>query len=100
MKLTQKTGFATKDEYWCELTEELDRICNFSGNFYRHYLKDFNEKPNNMFVIRIPGRTVGDICVDKNNVIISVKLAPDYIYPADINKQMKKYIGQKLVLFK
>ena len=49
--------------------------------------------------IRVPGRTVGGIWVDKNNVIVNIKIDRSYVvktYSEELDAIIEKYIGKKI----
>lgn len=90
-----------KDQYICELTEELDNLSGIDKLSecqeyqYRHYILIDNE--TNILFIRVPGGTVGYIVVDKNNVIKNITIDTKYIiktYPENIGEILDKYIGK------
>ena len=91
-------------EYYCEITEELDKICGFESNdtgyHFRHYVVDERDIfGDNILAIRFPGRTTGSIYLDENNIIISCTIddtlcGEGKYYPSDINETLKKYIGE------
>lgn len=94
------------DEYFCELTEELDNLSglNKQESYYygrRHYIYATNsDKKEHIYAIRIPGGTVGDIETDNDNVIVNLAVDTNYVvrtYPCNINEIIKKkYIGTKI----
>lgn len=99
MKLEKKYKQNNR-EYYCELTKELDEICGYTTNYprYKHYIYDTRDLWNNCLAIRVPGKTVGNIRLNKNSVIIQISLSTDLIgddhcYPINIYKEMEKYIG-------
>ena len=100
MKLQlRRTGVT--DEYRCDLTRYLDEVSKLSNSkyyerIYHYILSDDYCKKEKIFVIRIPGGTVGVIQIDDNNVITSIYIDTDYVvksYPDDVNELVKKYIG-------
>jgi len=92
------------NEYFCEITDELDKLANIkaSDEFYswRHYVlaDDFCVKER-CLAIRVPGGTVGGIWFDDNNAITKIEVDTNYVvktYPKDINDQIQKYVGIKI----
>ena len=89
-------------EYFCELTVFLDNITEKKRLSRRHYILakpcDFSE---GVLPIRLPGSTVGGVFIDKNNVITKVQIVGNYykdIYPKDINRLLKQYVGEKITI--
>lgn len=102
MKLINKkykgTKYSKMNEYYCEITSELDRLAGLNPNgHWKHYvLYDYKD---NCLPIRIPGGTLGSIECDKNKVITKIHVCTDYVvktYPSDVNEQIQKLIGQKI----
>lgn len=109
MKLEAKSKFGNREEYHCEITEELDKLCGFDtdkDSLFRNYLLDTRDVWDNCFAIRIPGRTTGGVYLDENNIITSCVVDKElcgnakkpYHYPSDTNEILKKYIGVKIEL--
>ena len=107
-KLSRKNNW-NKDEFVGELTRDIDQ--NYKGHINKdrmfcHYVLDVRDSMDkDLLVIRIPGRTVGEIRIDDNNVITKLIIDKDYHpnnenprYPDDINQILSKYIGKKLEL--
>lgn len=97
-----------RNEYWCDLTRELDELAGIRDIYqemydewgYRHYVliwpQDIHER---CFAIRIPGGTVGAIWFDENNQITKIVVDTDYVvktYPANVNQIIQKYVGQTI----
>lgn len=86
------------------MTKELDKVSGISGNqryrFFHHYI--LVEKwciKEKCFAIRVPGGTVGEIWIDKNNMITKIVIDTNYVvktYLDDVNDLMEKYIGEKV----
>lgn len=98
-------------KFWCDITFYLDEMMGFKSvdfKFFRHYLYrhylsiDNKYKDSNTINIRIPGRTIGTIITDKNDIIIDIKIIrSDYsnIYPKKIDEIIKeKFIGEQIEL--
>lgn len=106
MKLKIKEEFDRFTEYFCNLTNELDKLSGIDkefgeDNLFKHYiLIDNYSLKHKSISIRVPGGTVGNIIIDKNGIIIDIKIHINYIvktYPDDIEKQIKKlFIGESI----
>ena len=84
----------------CEITWFLDQVAGLDERLHYIVINDlilFDDEEPATYYIRVPGGTVGsifldddynikEIFIDLNNVVES--------YPANINKQMKKFIGE------
>ena len=94
-----------KEEYRCELTRELDTLAKLINkkwyDFFHHYIYASEHcKKDKILAIRVPGRTVGGIWIDENNVIIKINIDTDYViktYPSNVNELIKKYVGEEIV---
>ena len=86
------------NEYYCDVTSELDRLAGLDSNCcWKHYV--LYDSKDNCLVIRIPGGTLGNIEFDKNKVITGIHICTNYIvktYPYDVNEQLQKFIGKKI----
>ena len=91
--------------YTCNLTYKLDQLARFNERYqycrcYKHYLLDYRNKEGFYnFPIRVPGRTIGGMWVDKYNRIVNISIDKDYAvktYPNDLEKMLEKYIGKKI----
>lgn len=102
MKLTEKYKGIRMDEYYCDYTEELDKLSGITNEceFFKHYvLVDETGWCDKCFPVRIPGGTVGGIWFDEHNKITKIYIDTNYVvktYPKDINEIMKKYIGTEI----
>lgn len=103
MKLINKyanTKYSKMNEYYCEITSELDRLAGInSDSHWKHYvLRDYKDR---YLAIRIPGATIGNIEYDENRIITKIYVCTDYVvktYPDDVNEQIQRFIGQKIEL--
>lgn len=101
MKLENRGSFL-KDEYRCELTRELDLLSKLSEKeyydmFYHYILVDDYCKNKKCLAIRVQGGTVGDILIDKNNVITEITIDTEYViktYPNNVNELIQKFVGE------
>lgn len=89
--------------YYCKFTEELDHCAGFDKKaykYYEHYLLDYrNVNGFHNFPIRVPGRTIGGIWVDKHDVIVNIKIDRNYVvktYSDELDVIIEKYIGKKI----
>lgn len=103
MILKEKYSLGNNKQYYCKLTEELDKCAGFNIReypYYKHYLLDYrNIDGFYIFPIRVPGGTVGGIWVDEHNVIIAIKVDTDYVvktYSDELDVIIEKYIGKKI----
>ena len=98
MILKRKYEGCCRDEYVCELTEELDILSGLNKREsyrygYKHYVYvTDSDKKEHCYAIRVPGGTLGDIVTDNDDYIIDVVIDIDYVN--EIIK--KKYIGKKI----
>ena len=54
-----------------------------------------------MIYIRVPGGTVGSIFLDDDHNIKEIFIDPNDVvksYPANINKQVRKFIGERMMV--
>lgn len=110
MKLRIKKEFDRFTEYFCNLTNELDKLSGIDkefgeDNLFKHYiLIDNYSLKHKSISIRVPGGTVGNIIIDENGIITDIKIHINYIvktYPDDTEKQIKKlFIGENIEFYK
>jgi len=100
----KNTEYNAMCEYYSNLTEELDAaiITGYTGGF-RHYVlaNDYCLK-NKCLAIRVYGTTVGNIRFDDGNVIQNIVIDSDPVigcYTKDVNIQLQKYVGQKMIFY-
>ena len=103
MILKEKYSLGNDKQYYCKFTEELDRCAGFDTReypYYKHYLLDYCHTDGfHNFPIRVPGRTVGGIWVDKNKIIVNIKNDRSYAvktYSNALDAIIEKYIGKKI----
>lgn len=54
---------------------------------------------NDTWLIRYPGSTIGNIKVDENNIIKSIRIYHDVvIYSDDVREQLDSFIGRKMII--
>lgn len=100
MKLINKyknTKYSNMNEYYCDITSELDRLAEINPNSYRKHYVLGNYK-DGCLPIRIPGGTVGSVEYNENKVITKIHVCTDYIvsYPSDVNERIQRFVGQKI----
>lgn len=108
MRFVPKYKNENTDEYYCELTTDLDKLAGLDKEEWysefdscrKHYVVIDALKEKNIIAIRIPGGTLGGIYYDNNNVITNIKIDTGYIvktYPSNVEDIInEKYIGKKL----
>lgn len=104
MKMELSGGLSSTKEYRCDITRELDKLAHITEEeFYDwcfHYILVDNQfMKEHQFPIRIPGGTLGTLRVDDEFKVTSIVVDIDYVvktYDADVNEQIKKFIGHKL----
>lgn len=103
MILKEKYSLGNDKSYYCKFTEELDRCAGFTTikyQYYKHYLLDYrNVDGFYNLTIRVPGRTIGGIWVDKHDVIVNIKIDRNYAaktYSNELDAIIEKYIGKKI----
>ena len=60
----------------------------------------FNDEDPATYYIRVPGGTVGSVWLDENYNIRRIFIDTDYViesYPKDINEQVKKFLGERMM---
>ena len=94
MKLKRRKIQGEVRKAWvCEITWFLDQVAGLDERLHYIVINDlilFDDEEPATYYIRVPGGTVGSIFIDPNNVVES--------YPANINKQMKKFIGERMMI--
>lgn len=108
----------SKNEYVCDITSLLNMFApkEFTGR--KHYLYKASSLGNMVtYTIRVPGRTIGLLCTDLNNVITHCEIDNCFIttsvydkldpfarttydrmrYFNHINELLQKAIGRKLI---
>lgn len=100
--------YEDSNEYFCDITDELDRLAGIErdDNYHswRHYiLADKLCIKEKCLAIRIPGGTVGGIWINDDGTITRIEVDVDYVvktYPQDVNEQIQKFVGDKMRLCK
>lgn len=98
------SNYEKLNEYFCEITDELDKLAGIKNDDEYHSWKHYVLADNycikeQCLAIRIPGGTVGGIWFDDNNIITKIVVDTDYVvktYHKDVNKQIKKFVSCKI----
>ena len=97
-------GFTDMVHYTCELTKELDKLAGFVDKdyyaYHHHYiLIDRLCMKEKVLAIRVPGGTVGDITLNDDFTIKSLKVDTNYVvksYDTKVNEKISNFIGKKI----
>lgn len=107
LELRRKYPDGSCSEYYCELTEMLDRDSSMTRNspsrLYRHYVlfDEFSIKERRL-AIRLPGRTWGGIGIDADMVITDIVMDETGFgtntrpYPEDLLRDIQQFVGCRL----
>ena len=89
--------------YTCEITWFLDQVAGLDERLHYIVINDlllFDDEDPVTYYIRVPGGTVGSIWLDENYNIKRIFIDAKYViesYPTDINEQVKKFVGERMV---
>lgn len=84
------------DQFSCEIIDEINKLTGCSSRF-GHYLYAFGKiKEDYFYAIRIPGKTVGELSIDKEGNIITIKMASELNKYRGVTEELQKYIGCKI----
>lgn len=104
MKLEKKYEENNR-EYYCDITRKLDELCGYTDKYsrFKNYIYDTRDRRCNCLAIRLPGRTTGNIELNKNNEIVKLSFREDvvgedkpYWYPSNVIQEMEQYLGVSL----
>lgn len=92
------------DAWVCELTWFLDQVAGLDEKL--HYIIEnslilSDDEDPATYYIRVPGGTVGSIWLDENYNIRRIYIDVKYVvrsYPVDVNEQVKKFVGERLMI--
>lgn len=107
MKLNRKKILGEVNDAWaCELTWFLDQVAGLDEKLHYIVINDlilFDDEAKGpaTYYIRVPGGTVGSIWLDDDYNIKSISINPNDVvesYPANINKQVKKFVGERMMV--
>lgn len=93
-----------RNAWTCEITWFLDQVAGLDEKLHYIVINDlilFNDEDPATYYIRVPGGTVGSIWLDIDHNIRRIFIDTDFVvksYPEDINEQMKKFIGKRIVI--
>ena len=91
-----------QDEYFCDLTTELDKLLAGASDLYRVYILDTRDRFDpNIMSLRVPGSTVGHIEVEVVNdklIIVDAVIAQYAVrrFNDAPNEVIKQFIGQQI----
>lgn len=105
MELTRRKICGEVRKAWvCEITWFLDQVAGLDERL--HYivtdslLASDDENPVTYY-IRVPGGTVGSIWLDDDHSIREIFIDTEKVvesYPKNINEQVKKFVGERMVI--
>ena len=100
MQLRKKSK---SNKFHCDLTTKLDLLAGINSSendLFRHYLLgNYYAYKSDVYAIRVPGSTVGQIEVNDENIITSIEVSRDFLittYPENINDILQEYVGMTL----
>lgn len=95
-----KTTKKYKYKYINEITEYMDKYLKYHTDMYKTYIYD--DKYNNKWTLRLPGRSIGYIEVDDNEIIMNISIYEDCMkyYNQTILDNLDKFNGMKLFIEK
>lgn len=88
----------------CEITWFLDQAAGLDEKLHYIVINDlilFDDEDPATYYIRVPGGTVGSIFLDDDYNIKEIFIDPNNVvesYPVNINKQVKKFIGERMMV--
>lgn len=105
MELTRRKIQRGEITTWtCDLTKFLDQVAGLDEKLHyiikNSFMLSDDEGPT-AYHIRVPGGTVGGIWVDVDYNIRRIFIDTDCVvesYPEDINEQVKKFVGERMVI--
>lgn len=92
-----------RNEWTCEITWFLDQAAGLDEKLHYIVINDlilFDDEEPATYYIRVPGGTVGSIWLDIDHNIRRIFIDTDFVvksYPVDINEQMKKFVGERMI---
>lgn len=105
MKLKRRKIHGEVRKAWtCEITWFLDQVAGLDERLHYIVINDlilFDDEEPATYYIRVPGGTVGSIWLDDDHSIKEIFIDPNYVvksYPANINKQIKKFVGERMII--
>lgn len=105
MGLTRRKIYGEVRKTWtCEITWFLDQVAGLDERLHYIVINDsilFDDEDPATYYIRVPGGTVGSIWLDIDHNIRRIFIDTDFVvksYPEDINEQMKKFVGERMMV--
>ena len=99
----RKVREETRKAWTCELTRFLDQVAGLDERLHYIVINDLilsDDEDPATYYIRVPGGTVGSIWLDDDYNIRRIFIDTDYVvksYPANINKQVRKFVGERMI---
>lgn len=93
-----------RNAWTCEITWFLDQAAGLDERLHYIVINDsilFDDEDPTTYYIRVPGGTVGSIWLDIDHNIRRIFIDTDFVvksYPEDINEQMKKFVGERMMV--
>ena len=87
----------------CELTRFLDQVAGLDEKLHyiiKNSLILSDDEDPAAYHVRVPGGTVGSIWLDVDHNIREIFIDTKYVvesYPDDINKQVRKFVGERMI---
>jgi hypothetical protein len=107
MELTRRKICGEVRKAWtCEITWFLDQVAGLDERLHYIVINDLilfddEDEGHAAYYIRVPGGTVGSIWLDIDHNIRRIFIDTDFVvksYPEDINEQMKKFVGERMMV--
>lgn len=105
MELTRRKICGEVRKAWvCEITWFLDQVAGLDERLHYIVINDlilFDDEEPATYYIRVPGGTVGSIFLDDDYNIKEIFIDTNYVidsYPVNINEQVKKFIGERMMV--
>ena len=102
--MRRKIHGEVRKAWTCEITWFLDQAAGLDEKLHYIVINDlilFDDEDHATYYIRVPGGTVGSIWLDDDYNIKSIVIDPNYVvesYPANINKQVRKFVGERMMI--
>lgn len=100
MKLIFGKSKLTKSNAYCNLTNDIDKCCRLSNRFrsYLVYVPQSEVKNIYVFAIRIPGQTIGTLCVNEageiQQIVFSNSCTENNLYTDRVKEIAEQYMGE------
>lgn len=100
----RKVRGETRKAWTCEVTWFLDQVAGLDERLHYIVINDLilsDDEDPATYYIRVPGGTVGSIWLDIDHNIRRIFIDTDFVvksYPEDINEQMKKFVGERMMV--